>query len=201
MATLVTWEFKDPFTPGTLVRADAMNVQFEGIETTLSSMQNFMTGNLLRMPDGFKGNSAVPNKTLVNRFIFINADGDVDLYPLTGITQFVDAAASSATSSAQSATVSGEKATIAGQRAGLAEQYKNDAYNSKQAAAQSVSQAAEKADLAGLRANAPENTVVPGGGYSAFHWSEKVRKTAEIFDVDLVQARLDEIELIALAGL
>lgn len=75
------WEHANPFKPGTLIRADAANVKFDGISENLKRISQALRSGIIRLPDSFEGNSQVPEKTLKRSFIWVNEDGNIDALP------------------------------------------------------------------------------------------------------------------------
>lgn len=75
----VLWQHSDPFEAGTLIRADALNVKFDGIAAGFSGIQNLVLGNMIVLPQTMQGNKALPEKTMQDAFIWVNGQGDMDI--------------------------------------------------------------------------------------------------------------------------
>lgn len=73
------WQHTDPFEPGTLIRADALNVKFDGIAASLVNMQATLFDNVIILPSTMQGNHVLPEKTMLDAFIYVNQQGDMDI--------------------------------------------------------------------------------------------------------------------------
>lgn len=75
------WQHLDPFTPGTLIRADSINVKFDGIATSLAEFNNTLDTRMIKLPAGFQGTSSIPEKTLLDGYFTVTVSGNVDFEP------------------------------------------------------------------------------------------------------------------------
>ena len=164
-----TTDLKD----GTKARAMPLNEKHDGVELGFDRVQSEMDLKPT-LPASFTGNHQIPEKSYLNQVIYINGDGDADLYPIAQIEAdriAAELAATQAQSRAAEAALSADEAEAAEIAAG----------NSASAAASSASQANTSASLAAGYANEVEDTAVTPGLYSAYHWSEKARAYMEDF--------------------
>lgn len=147
--TLTPWTHENAFLPGTIVRADAMNLKLDGIAQAIQAICNQINQKIPNLPATFTGETQIPEKTLPNTLLFINSAGAMDLYPKA---QFDTDVAAAANSAAQAATSANNAAFSAEQ----AETYKN----SSQSFAASAEDAAESAQLSATAANQAKNDTM-----------------------------------------
>lgn len=79
---LESWEHDNRFEPGTVIRAETVNLKFDGIATNLGQIVWTLNHETVRFPEGFTGNTQIPNQTTANSLLFINENDDIALYPV-----------------------------------------------------------------------------------------------------------------------
>lgn len=84
------WQHTDPFEPGTLIRADALNVKFDGIAASLVNMQATLFDNVIILPSTMQGNHVLPEKTMLDAFIYVNQQGDMDIQTFAQLKSRMD---------------------------------------------------------------------------------------------------------------
>lgn len=158
------WKFLKRFMPGTLVRADAVNSQLEGIEQSFTELDNIYKTEMLLLPAGYQARNKIPNKTLSNALLYFDVDANLDVYHLADFDNKVQQAKDSALASNNSASESQQHASNASGSA-------NAAATSKSQAEQAASNAAASMNKSYNFANAAFNVEVEAGKYSALHWA------------------------------
>lgn len=142
--TLTPWMHENAFLPGTIVRADSMNVKLDGIAQAIQAICNQINQKIPNLPATFTGETQIPEKTLPNTLLLINSAGAMDLYPKA---QFDTDVANAATAAAQAATSATTAQTLTNQaqvHEQNAEEYAEAAFNSAAAAA-AFAESAEQA--------------------------------------------------------
>lgn len=165
------WKFVKRFMPGTLVRADGVNSQFEGIEQSFTELDSIYKTEMLLLPAGYASRNKIPNKTLNNALLYFDADANLDVYHLATLDNKVQQAADSATSASNSASTASQHADNASSSA-------SSAANSKTQAEQAANNAIASKDKALNFANAAFNVEVETGKFSALHWANVAQQAA-----------------------
>lgn len=75
------WNFLSRFVPGTTVRAEPVNDQFDGITAAFDAIESEL-GKRIKLPTTFTGNAALPESSPLNSLISINSAGDMAFYAL-----------------------------------------------------------------------------------------------------------------------
>lgn len=142
--TLTPWTHENAFLPGTIVRADAMNLKLDGIAQAIQAICNQINQKIPNLPATFTGETQIPEKTLPNTLLLINSAGAMDLYPKAQFDTDVANAASAAVQAATSATNAQNSASQAQVHEQNAEERAEAAFNSATAAA-AFAESAEQA--------------------------------------------------------
>lgn len=142
--TLTPWTHENAFLPGTIVRADAMNLKLDGIAQAIQAICNQINQKIPNLPATFTGETQIPEKTLPNSLLLINSAGAMDLYPKAQFDTDVANAASAAVQAATSATNAQNSASQAQVHEQNAEEHAEAAFNSATAAA-TFAESAEQA--------------------------------------------------------
>lgn len=154
--------------PGTTVRADKYNSDLDVSESAFNALHEKLEQALF-LPSTFSGNPVIPEQTVENTFIYIDASGNIALYP---IQTFLDAFA---VVEAQYNQISAWQVQVA----------------------DNAVQAQDSALLSQKFANNDEDIEVLNGLYSSKHWSKKAEAQLSIVQaagqvkVDEAQARVD----------
>lgn len=75
------WEHLDPFAPGMLIRADAVNFKFDGIAAGLKNTRDVIENRMISLPESYSGNPAIIDKPITDAFVYFQLNGDVDVEP------------------------------------------------------------------------------------------------------------------------
>lgn len=75
---------------GSVIRADKYNSDQQSIETGFESVEDKFT-RTIQLPAQFTGTPEIPEQTVTETFIYVNASGDLDLYPITTFLQQFEA--------------------------------------------------------------------------------------------------------------
>lgn len=155
------WADSDPYRRGHVIRAEEVNVKFEGITTAFDELAKLLNRRVVTLPDSFDGDNVVDVGLVANTLLHINAEGNLSAYSLSAFennvaltADYKDAAAGSASSASSSAGSASNSASTATAQANLAEKW----------------------------AQHPENTAVESGKYSAYHWAQKAQEYAGAVD-------------------
>lgn len=79
---------------GTKIRADKYNSDKQAIEAGFDAVEE-LTAKKIEMPDGFSGDIKIPDKTLTNTILYINNDGNLDVYDLDTLVTAISGATAS----------------------------------------------------------------------------------------------------------
>lgn len=153
------WNHTSPFVPGTLVRAESVNVKFDGVGVAFDAIEAAF-GLQITMSPGFTGNTTIPPQTYPNKIVYIDGSGNFGLYSLATFQASVDAAAASASAAAGSASAASASATSASNSASAAA-------GSASAASTSASNASNSAAAAAASAAALTNGTTFAGSHAA----------------------------------
>jgi hypothetical protein len=126
---------ENAFLPGTIVRADAMNLKLDGIAQAIQAICSQINQKIPNLPATFTGDTQIPEKTLPNTLLLINSAGAMDLYPKAQFDADVANAATAASQAATSATNAQNSANQALVHEQNAEEHADAALNSATAAA------------------------------------------------------------------
>lgn len=74
------WTFSNPVAAGLTVRASQFNATMQGVEAGFDSVDTRFS-EVINL-DGFAGTTEIPNQPFPNNVIWINGDGNFDLYPV-----------------------------------------------------------------------------------------------------------------------
>lgn len=160
------WSHDNPFTPGTLIRADEMNAALQGIAASLDEFATDLTNFVVRLPDNFTGENQIPDQTFTERLLYIDAAGSMSFYSLSefnaGIQQVADDKLTVQNYKNTASTKAGEASSSASAAAGYASTASNHANTANQYRVE-----AQK------WANEAEDVQITTGNYSAYHWAMK----------------------------
>lgn len=98
----MTWSNTNPFLPGSTIRADAMNDKLDGIAANLQEIDQEIATRVIRFPAGFAGENVLAAAT-VNSFLWINGNGNIDLYSKVSFDSDIATAVTAAQNAAASA--------------------------------------------------------------------------------------------------
>lgn len=87
------FNFNTPFVQGTSVRSSAVNFQFDALQSAFDLTEGILN-TTIKLPAGFSGNGQIPDKTVEKTLVYINQQGDVDLYSLNTFDNHVQTVAS-----------------------------------------------------------------------------------------------------------
>jgi len=192
------WLHQNAFQPGTLVRADSMNLKLDGIASSFAEIYNWYDTNLLKMPTGFSGSNQLPNKTYANSLIMFNAQGALDFYDLTAFDTKIQNAITTTANSASAAATSESNAQGS---ANFAATSKSDAATSASEALSSKNASADTLALLQKYVSYPEDQIIPGtSDYSLVHWKKKAESYSGSGITDAM-AQAKDAELLALAAI
>lgn len=172
------YNFTTPVVSGATIRADKYNSDQQSIETAFGDVSESLA-KAIQLPSTFTGNSVMPEQTVNNTFIYVNANGDIALYPVaTFVSQIADVAS-------QHADVAGWHQDVelnsfnAAQSEENANTYAQSASGFADDAQGFAQQANDAKSLSQEYANSLEDVFVTGtSDYSAFHWSKKAEQYA-----------------------
>lgn len=172
---------------GTTIRSDKYNSDLDVHQSAFDSLHDTLQRALF-LPATFTGNATIPDQTVNDTFIYIDASGDIALYPIaTILEQFGEVNAKHAQINAWQQQVAGN-AIDAQDAAALSLQYSNassvSASNSQDSANDANGYATDSASSAQLSdnfANYEHNSTIPttGGKYSAYHWAKEAEAYAQ----------------------
>lgn len=75
------WEHNDPFQPGMLIRADSVNVKFDGVAASLRNTRDVIQTRMIALPTTMAGNPVIPEKPITDGFAYFTVAGDADFEP------------------------------------------------------------------------------------------------------------------------
>lgn len=77
------WADSDPYRRGHVIRAEEVNVKFEGITTAFDELAKLINQRVMLLPGSFDGSNVVDVGLVANTLLHINADGNLSAYSLT----------------------------------------------------------------------------------------------------------------------
>lgn len=179
------YTYNSPVVAGTTIRADKYNSDLQALETAFDLTDQKFNRSVL-LPSTFTGNPEIPEVSVSDSFLYINMQGDIDLYPLVSLnvkfdmveamygqidiwqTEVSNNLAETITQKSIAegfANASEASADLSQAQVSLAEGYADDAANR-------VTEAEGFKDLAKEYADKPQNINVSGtSDYSALHYS------------------------------
>ena len=103
----MTFQHTNPFIPGDTIRAEPVNAAFNAIAVNLQEIDQARASKIFTFPDSFTGVSKLATVG-PNSFIWVNATGNLDVYPKvtfdSEVQSALDAASSASGSASQAAT-------------------------------------------------------------------------------------------------
>lgn len=108
----MTWQNSNPFISGSTIRADAMNDKLDGIAANLQEIDEERAQRSVRFAAGFSGNNTIPSAT-PSSLLFLDASGNMGLYPKVTFDSEVQSAISAAAASSASAAAAAGSAAAA----------------------------------------------------------------------------------------
>ena len=164
------YDYNEPVVSGTTIRSDKYNTDHNSLVTSFDKV-HAQFGRTVSLPSVFTGNNQIPEQTVTETLLYINASGDIDLYSIAAFNQKV------ATVNTQHSQIQAWQFEVA-DNVGLS----NDALAK-----------------ANLWAEAAEDNQVETGKYSAKHWAMKSEDHAQTAQsqVTLAQGHADDASTFA----
>lgn len=101
------WQFLDPYRPGTPIRAQEVNPNFQGISVSLLYVADELNSFRPRLPPNFTGNVAIPEQPVADTLLGIDAQGNMALISQATFALNANKELSVKTHTAQTLTVGG----------------------------------------------------------------------------------------------
>lgn len=156
---------------GTTIRSDKYNSDLDTHESAFNALHDKLQ-HAVFLPETFSGNPNIPEQTVNDTFIYIDASGNIALYPIATILEQFE----------------------------LVEQRYNQINAWQAQVAEDALEAQNSATLSLQYANNDEDVQVASGLYSSKHWSKKAEAQIPIIEaagqakVDAAQAKVDEAQ-------
>lgn len=74
------WQFQSPYIPATIIRAQLVNPNFNGISVSFRYVAEELNKYRPRLPENFTGNNFIPQMPYNNTLLGINAEGNMTLF-------------------------------------------------------------------------------------------------------------------------